>query len=131
MRKLISAGFTPRMIARLDEHVAQRTTEVLDAAAAKNDINFVRDVAYALPMHMIATSSASPKPTAPTCSTGPTSSCAPPIPTARITPAALATPAAHSSATPHSSARRSAATPSTTSGASSRRSTIEDDDGDA
>jgi len=54
IRKLISAGFTPRMIARLDDLVVQRTTEVLDAAAAKNDIDFVRDVAYALPMHMIS-----------------------------------------------------------------------------
>ena len=54
IRKLISAGFTPRMIARLDELVTLRTTEVLDAAAEKNDINFVRDVAYALPMHMIS-----------------------------------------------------------------------------
>jgi cytochrome P450 len=54
IRKLISAGFTPRMIARLDDLVVQRTTEVLDAAAAKNDVNFVRDVAYALPMHLIS-----------------------------------------------------------------------------
>ncbi len=54
VRKLISAGFTPRMIARLDELVTQRTTEVLDAAAGKATVNFVRDVAYALPMHMIS-----------------------------------------------------------------------------
>jgi cytochrome P450 len=54
IRKLISAGFTPRMIARLDDLVMQRATEVLDAAAAKNEINFVRDVAYALPMHIIS-----------------------------------------------------------------------------
>jgi cytochrome P450 len=54
MRRLISAGFTPRMISRLDELVVQRTTEVLDAAAAKNEVNFVSEVAYALPMHMIS-----------------------------------------------------------------------------
>ncbi|MCU1458352.1 MAG: hypothetical protein JWL73_2444 [Actinomycetia bacterium] len=54
IRKLISAGFTPRMIARLDELVTKRTTEVLDAAAAKDTVNFVHDVAYALPMHMIS-----------------------------------------------------------------------------
>jgi len=54
MRRLISAGFTPRMIARLDELVVQRTAEVLDAAATKNEVNFVREVAYALPMHMIS-----------------------------------------------------------------------------
>ena len=54
MRKLISAGFTPRMITRLDALVTERTTQVLDAAADKDQINFVREVAYALPMHMIS-----------------------------------------------------------------------------
>jgi cytochrome P450 len=53
-RKLVNAGFTPRMIARLDELVAQRATQVLDAAAEKNDVNFVREVAYQLPMHLIS-----------------------------------------------------------------------------
>ena len=41
------------MIARLDDLVTKRTGQILDAAAEKNDVNFVRDVAYALPMHMI------------------------------------------------------------------------------
>lgn len=50
----MSAGVTPRMIARLDDLVAQRASQVLDAAAEKRDVNFVRDVAYALPMHMIS-----------------------------------------------------------------------------
>ena len=54
MRKLISAGFTPRMIRRLDELVAARTTQVLDAAATRDTCNFVNDVAYQLPMHIIA-----------------------------------------------------------------------------
>ena len=54
IRKLISAGFTPRMIARLDELVVERTTQVLDAAAAQPTVNFVSEVAYRLPMHMIA-----------------------------------------------------------------------------
>jgi cytochrome P450 len=54
MRKLVNAGFTPRMIARLDELVVQRATQVLDAAAEMNDVNFVRDVAYQLPMHLIS-----------------------------------------------------------------------------
>ncbi|MBM3660438.1 MAG: cytochrome P450 [Actinobacteria bacterium] len=54
IRKLISAGFTPRMIARLDELVVERTTQVLDAAAARPTFNFVQEVAYRLPMHMIA-----------------------------------------------------------------------------
>jgi cytochrome P450 len=54
MRKLISAGFTPRMVQRLDEQIAARTTRVLDAAAEMGTCNFVQDVAYQLPMHVIA-----------------------------------------------------------------------------
>ncbi len=53
MRKLISAGFTPRMIRRLDEQIEARTTAVLDAAAEAGTCNFVHDVAYQLPMHII------------------------------------------------------------------------------
>ncbi len=54
MRKLISSGFTPRMIQRLDEQIAARTTRVLDAAVEMGTCNFVQDVAYQLPMHVIA-----------------------------------------------------------------------------
>jgi len=54
IRKLISAGFTPRMIGRLDALVTERATQVLDAAAEKGTVNFVREVAYPLPMHMIS-----------------------------------------------------------------------------
>jgi cytochrome P450 len=54
MRKLISAGFTPRMIRRLDEQLEARTTRVFESAAAQDTCNFVRDVAFQVPMHMIA-----------------------------------------------------------------------------
>ena len=55
MRKLISAGFTPKMIGRLDDLVVQRTEEVLGAVDARDgEVDFVRDVAYRLPMHIIA-----------------------------------------------------------------------------
>lgn len=53
-RKLISAGFTPRMVSRLDDLVERRSTEVLDAAAKLGDCNFVDEIAFQLPMHMIA-----------------------------------------------------------------------------
>jgi cytochrome P450 len=53
MRKLISAGFTPRMLRRLDEQIELRTTAVLDVAAEAGTCNFVHDVAYQLPMHII------------------------------------------------------------------------------
>jgi cytochrome P450 len=54
MRRLISAGFTPRMIADLEQRIATRTTCILDAVAAKGECDFVQDVAYQLPMHVIA-----------------------------------------------------------------------------
>ena len=53
MRRLISAGFTPRIIGRLEEQIAARADLVLDAAAAKGELDFVPDVAYQLPMHVI------------------------------------------------------------------------------
>ena len=54
LRKLISAGFTPRMIARLDEQVQQRVDQILDAVVERHgDVDFVRDVAYRLPMQLI------------------------------------------------------------------------------
>jgi cytochrome P450 len=54
LRKLISAGFTPRMIAQLDEQVRRRTDDILDAVEARDgQVDFVRDVAYQLPMHLI------------------------------------------------------------------------------
>ena len=54
VRRLISSGFTPRMIAALDAHIAERTGRILDDVAARGEIDFVRDVAYLLPMHVIA-----------------------------------------------------------------------------
>jgi cytochrome P450 len=42
------------MIARLDEQVQQRTREILDAVEARDgEVDFVRDVAYQLPMQLI------------------------------------------------------------------------------
>src|SRR5690606_22585015 len=54
LRKLISAGFTPRMIGALEASIVRRTAQVLDAVAERGECDFVRDVAYALPMHVIA-----------------------------------------------------------------------------
>lgn len=54
LRRLVTAGFTPRMIARLEDHIAERSRKILDDAGAKGDCDFVRDVAYQLPMHVIA-----------------------------------------------------------------------------
>ena len=54
LRKLISAGFTPRMISRLEEQITDRTERILDDAAARGEIDFVPEIAYQLPMHVIA-----------------------------------------------------------------------------
>jgi cholest-4-en-3-one 26-monooxygenase len=53
-RRLISAGFTPRMIRRLEEQMRRWAASIVDAAVARGTCNFVQDVAYQLPMHMIA-----------------------------------------------------------------------------
>ncbi len=53
-RKLISAGFTPRMVRRLDEQIRRWAGAIIDDALARGTCDFVQDVAYQLPMHMIA-----------------------------------------------------------------------------
>ena len=53
-RKLISAGFTPRMVARLDAQMRRWAASIVDGALARGTCEFVHDVAYQLPMHMIA-----------------------------------------------------------------------------
>jgi cytochrome P450 len=54
LRKLIAAGFTPRMIARLDDQVRIRVGQILDAVAERDgNVDFVRDIAYELPMQLI------------------------------------------------------------------------------
>lgn len=54
IRRLIGAGFTPRMIGRLEEQIESRTARILDHAAARGALDFVPDIAYQLPMHVIA-----------------------------------------------------------------------------
>jgi cholest-4-en-3-one 26-monooxygenase len=53
-RKLISSGFTPRMTKRLEEQARQWAVKIVDDALAKGSVEFVQEVAYQLPMHMIA-----------------------------------------------------------------------------
>jgi cytochrome P450 len=54
LRKLISSGFTPRMIARLDDRIVMWSRRIVDDVADRGECDFVRDVAYLLPMHLIA-----------------------------------------------------------------------------
>ena len=53
LRKLISAGFTPRMIARLDDRIDMWSRRIVDDIIERGDFDFVRDVAYLLPMQLI------------------------------------------------------------------------------
>jgi cytochrome P450 len=54
LRRLISAGFTPRMIGGLEEQARRWATTIIDRALEQGTCNFVSEVAYQLPMHMIA-----------------------------------------------------------------------------
>lgn len=53
-RKLISSGFTPRMTARLDDLAREWAVSIVDEAIERENVEFVQEVAYQLPMHMIA-----------------------------------------------------------------------------
>jgi cholest-4-en-3-one 26-monooxygenase len=54
LRRLISAGFTPRMVGRLDEQARKWAVAIVERARERGTCEFVQDVAYQLPMHMIA-----------------------------------------------------------------------------
>jgi cytochrome P450 len=54
LRKLISAGFTPRMVGRLEEQARTWAISIVENALERGTCDFVEDVAYQLPMHMIA-----------------------------------------------------------------------------
>jgi cholest-4-en-3-one 26-monooxygenase len=53
-RRLISAGFTPKMIGRLEEQCRSWARRLVDVALELEELDFVSEVAYKLPMHMIA-----------------------------------------------------------------------------
>ena len=53
-RRLASAWFTPRAIRGMDDKVARVTREVLDAAAAKREGDFVRDISARITIAVIA-----------------------------------------------------------------------------
>jgi cholest-4-en-3-one 26-monooxygenase len=53
-RKLVNRGFTPRMIAALEERVRELTANILDEAMAAGECDFVVDIAAELPLEVIA-----------------------------------------------------------------------------
>jgi cytochrome P450 len=72
LRGLINRGFTPRMIGRLEEQIRARAAAIVADVVERGACEFVHDVAYPLPMHMIADIVGIPEATAPTCSSAST-----------------------------------------------------------
>ncbi|WP_086849855.1 cytochrome P450 [Amycolatopsis kentuckyensis] len=54
MRKLVSRAFTPKVVADLEPRIAAITHELLDAIPAGNRLELVEDLAYPLPVIVIA-----------------------------------------------------------------------------
>ena len=54
LRKLLNKGFTPRMVAKLEEVFTNLVGEILDEVAATGECDFVDDIAVPLPLLMIA-----------------------------------------------------------------------------
>ena len=52
-RKLVSAGFTPRRIAAMEDHVRAVCDTVIDEVCERGSCDFVRDIAAPLPLNMI------------------------------------------------------------------------------
>jgi len=53
MRRVVSAGFTPRMLAKLESTVQQVAREILDDVGPRGECDFVTDVAAALPLRIV------------------------------------------------------------------------------
>jgi cholest-4-en-3-one 26-monooxygenase len=54
LRLLVNKGFSPRMVGRLEEHIRDITTSIVDNVAARGECDFVVDVAAELPLQVIA-----------------------------------------------------------------------------
>jgi cytochrome P450 len=54
LRRLISAGFTPRMVSRLERQIRGWAESIVDRALELGECDFVAEIAYKLPMHVIA-----------------------------------------------------------------------------
>jgi len=54
LRALVNKGFTPRMVAGLEERIRDLARQIVDAVAARGACDFVGDVAGELPSYLIA-----------------------------------------------------------------------------
>lgn len=53
IRRLVASAFTPKQLARIDDHIVDNARRIVDDIADKGEINFVSDVAALVPMHNI------------------------------------------------------------------------------
>ncbi len=53
LRKLVSRGFTPKMLASLDDSVTKQATEIVDDVCERGECDFVVDVAARLPLAIV------------------------------------------------------------------------------
>ena len=53
-RRLVSTGFTPRMISALEPHVREISKKIVDNVAARGECDFVTEIAAQLPLAVIA-----------------------------------------------------------------------------
>ena len=53
LRKLVSAGFTPRMLGKLEDSVQSIAADIVDEIAPRGEVDFVVDVAAALPLKIV------------------------------------------------------------------------------
>ncbi len=53
LRRIVSAGFTPRMLGQLEDSVQSVATQIVDDVGARGTVDFVVDVAAALPLRIV------------------------------------------------------------------------------
>ncbi|MGV0991017.1 MAG: cytochrome P450 [Mycobacterium sp.] len=53
IRRLMAAAFTPKQLARIDDHIVANARRIVDDIAAKGEVDFVTEVAALVPMHNI------------------------------------------------------------------------------
>jgi cytochrome P450 len=53
LRRLVSAGFTPRMLAKLEEGVTAQAKEIIADVRGRGEVDFVTDVAAKLPLKIV------------------------------------------------------------------------------
>ncbi len=53
LRRIVSQGFTPRMLNRLEDSVQEVASEIIDNVQGKGEIDFIVDIAAALPLKIV------------------------------------------------------------------------------